>query len=496
MSRRIQRLRSVKMGKYRWRSKVRVPGYTRRTKNGTHSVKPHYRKPRKSLKQHDTNILYQHGIPGQQWGVIRWPEFKRLRRLQERLSRKRKKKQETDNTSRSPNKRSKYQKFDKRKYTPDETTLLKKQNDLKDQTNNALLSRESRKEAKKLYSKRNTLDYSQLRDALNKFQKESDLSYEKQRSTKERDAGLRTAGKLAVDLAGTQFKNAGGVKKVVKQLIDNTSETRLDERKRKLVEKLGDALTDYVDGKIDYNTRKDVWRLLGDSVGYKKKKKGSKNMKHSGVKEDILLHYKWKNRRKSKNVNKKEPLIERIKRRLTGGKTINIEYDKKTSDKVIRDGKIDSANRKRSNAYRDAYKKSELQRKIRKTKEAQQNRYRDAYKAQQNAIKNATPQSNYTAWANNRINKLNKKKKSLMINPHANRDEIKRIEGDIKELNSEIATERNYKNPEKKPRANKGATTFVVKSGPVKVDGHTRRSQTGRTVTIRPHRRGPRARKR
>ena len=200
------------------------------------------------------DILYHHGIRGQKWGVIRWPEFKKRRRLKEKLTRKYKKKHGTNNYSRSRYKKSKYQ--------PDETTLLRKQNDLKDQINNALLSSESRKEAKKLYSKRNKLNYSELRAALNKYQKENDLNFEKKRSTKERDAGLRTAGKLAVDLAGTQFKNARGIKKVVKQLIDNTSEPRLDERKRKLAEKLGDALTDYVDGKTDYKTRKDILKLL------------------------------------------------------------------------------------------------------------------------------------------------------------------------------------------------------------------------------------------
>lgn len=240
------------MGKYLWHSKDR-----------THSIKAPSRRPSTALKQHVTDILYHHGIKGQQWGVIRWPEFKRRRRLKEKLARKHKKKQETNSTSRPPHRRSKYQQNNKRKYKPDEITLLRKQNDLKDQINNALLSRESRKEAKKLYSKRNKLDYSELRAALNKYKKENDLSYEKKRSTKERDAGLRTAGKLAVDLAGTPFKNAGGIKKVVKQLIDNTSEPRLDERKRKLAEKIGDALTDYVDGKIDYKTRKDIWKLLG-----------------------------------------------------------------------------------------------------------------------------------------------------------------------------------------------------------------------------------------
>lgn len=232
----------------------------------------HFKTPRKSSEHRHDGIVYHHGILGQKWGVTRWPEFKRLRRLKEKLARKQK-------ANNPPHKKNEDQKFSKRKYVPDEVTLLKNQNNLKDQINNALLSRESRKEAKKLYSKRGTLDYSQLKSALNKFQKESDLNYEKQRSTRERDAMLRTAGKLAVDLVNTQFKNAGGIKKVVKQLIDNTSETRLDERRRKLVEKLGTALTDYAESKVDYNTRKDVWKLLGKSIGYRKEVKEEKKQR-------------------------------------------------------------------------------------------------------------------------------------------------------------------------------------------------------------------------
>ena len=167
-----------------------------------------------------SDTLMHYGVLGMKWGVR-----KAINRI---VSRFRPRKRNPTNIRKGRQSRRPIKSYSKNysvdKSSPSKFKLnrLKKENEMRDYSNNRWLSRTSRKEAKKLYKNRDKYDYNELNRRSKDFELESSINREMGKRRQLKGDITRTISKGLINVGFNMTSKGKYVKKIANAIIDST----------------------------------------------------------------------------------------------------------------------------------------------------------------------------------------------------------------------------------------------------------------------------------